>query len=59
VQLEAKQTNDDIKTLLEAIENCKISGNVNFEESFDDSGFTLEKLMPKNNVKEIQEGFRH
>lgn len=50
-QLETEQTNDN-KTLLEAIENCKISGNVNFEKTCDDTKFTPDKLMPENNTRQ-------
>lgn len=49
--METEQTNDN-KTLLEAIENCKISGNVNFEKTCDDTKFTPDKLMPENNTRQ-------
>ncbi|XP_071561537.1 uncharacterized protein Spindly [Temnothorax nylanderi] len=48
--LEAEQTNDDNKALLEAIESCKISGNENFEETSGDSGITPDIFMPENNT---------
>ncbi|XP_011648277.1 protein Spindly-like [Pogonomyrmex barbatus] len=46
MHLEMEQANDDNKALLEAIENCKISDNVNFEKTCD-SKSTCD--MPKDN----------
>ncbi|KAL6260415.1 hypothetical protein P5V15_007941 [Pogonomyrmex californicus] len=46
MHLETEQANDDNKALLEAIENCKISDNVNFEKTCD-SKSTCD--MPEDN----------
>lgn len=47
--METEQTNDN-KTLLEAIENCKISSNVNFEKTCDDSKLSSDKLMLEDDI---------